>query len=311
MSIEPLAKKKVLGAIEAATASKRVRWKLADEISKDPTVLTSGRTGTPLVVHRLIENLASVGAKRLIVPLCASCGRRRKLSRYLGSERVCEPCGYRAAVEVCSVCKRMRPVHLGKRKGKPVCGGCWRKIPASWKTCDRCGQVGTISKLEEGQRICARCYRAPRVSCGNCGETWAVQSRRSGIPLCHNCYQSPPRRCGICGEERPIAKNAVGDEPNFCPPLLRAYGIVRSLRERASMLMGGAWKPDLPSLQAALPPRLHGLWQTAGAGGGKVGTRTCLLRLLRRPHGKKKAMREVWDGAAPSSAQSGRANALL
>ncbi|MET8860692.1 hypothetical protein [Streptomyces sp. NPDC004579] len=108
----------------ADTRAKQRR--LAQALSEDPGLLSSGRPEGPRLVEDLIRALLPRGANKLVLPRCAGCGQQRRLSRTDGTRRMCSYCGAKAAGEgqlrlPCGVCGKSLKVVGWDSGGRPRC----------------------------------------------------------------------------------------------------------------------------------------------------------------------------------------------
>jgi hypothetical protein len=99
---------------------------LAQALQARPDLLTSGRPEGPLAVQKLIRALQAVGARNLVLPRCARCGKQYLLRNLDGAVRICTPCTMRkhAAERPCVVCGRTAHVTTRDRNGQPRCPRC-------------------------------------------------------------------------------------------------------------------------------------------------------------------------------------------
>jgi len=82
---------------------------------------------------------------------CVRCDRTRIVgTRDSSDQPLCKPCGRRR--EACADCGMDR--HVAGRSGTvPLCDACWPKNPASFRTCQRCGQHRYVHR----DGLCDRC----------------------------------------------------------------------------------------------------------------------------------------------------------
>lgn len=89
---------------------------------------------------------------------CSVCGKVRLLGRRGdGGEAICWGCIPRV-VEACSQCGREQRVN-GRVDGAPYCQACYRRHPASFRICVRCGTHGRLYQW----RFCDRCTAEDKV----------------------------------------------------------------------------------------------------------------------------------------------------
>jgi hypothetical protein len=131
-----------------------------------------------------------------------------KIKFIILKEGVCDLCYKKQHVpqkRICSVCGENSIIH--KSKGGDVCGKCYER---PIKKCGICGEMGTITKIENNINICNNCYKCPEEICDVCKELKEVCSRNSGQVLCRAChskqYIPPSKTCSICKKQKPIQK---------------------------------------------------------------------------------------------------------
>jgi hypothetical protein len=115
--------------------------------------------------------------------------------------------------------------------------------------CPRCGQVKTLSKLLDAQRVCRNCFaRSAAVGCSRCGAVREPATRDAeGNPLCPNCLIADPinlEDCSGCGRRSKVAVR-TGDGPrcpNCRPRRIAVCGICgRTTRCEVSRATGQPW----------------------------------------------------------------------
>ena len=200
---------RILAAIDRAAPRGQDRVRLLRHVECVPDALSTGHSGAPPPVARLITLLLAEGAQRVREPRCAECDRMTNLRYRRGSERVCVACQARAKSRLCSRCRRNGRI-AAMPGGEAVCDRCWRHDPASWKKCILCERVGTGAKRTEQGVVCKRCYERPPHRCGRCGDLTEIHSRKNGENVCDVCYRVPERTCGSCGEVALIRSRAKG-----------------------------------------------------------------------------------------------------
>src|SRR5260370_1066963 len=118
-------------AIARAAPSRAQQRRLADALTGDPGLLTTGHPGGPPQIELLIRALRELGAQRLVLPRCAHCGQPRRLVQCDGSLRICPACDRRrrGAAEPCALCGNTGhaacPAHHGqppRTPGRPCHG---------------------------------------------------------------------------------------------------------------------------------------------------------------------------------------------
>ena len=125
--IEPgLGQAGIAAAIARAAPSRVQQRRLADALTGDPGLLTTGHPGGPPQIELLIRALRELGAQRLALPRCAHCGQPRRLVQCDGSLRICSTCDRRrrGAAEPCAVCGNTGQVAYRDQHGQPRCTRC-------------------------------------------------------------------------------------------------------------------------------------------------------------------------------------------
>lgn len=211
----------IAGAVARAAPSRAQQRRLAAALSGDPGLLTSGRPEGPPQVELLIRALQENGARRLVLPRCAGCGRPRRLVQRDGTLRICTSCDRRrrGTAEPCAICGNTRQVRARDRDGRPRCGRCG--------PCDGLDPAGQI----------------------------AAHVARLGPGLDH------PRLLEVIAEAipRPFQLRQVLRELDRCPGLLTGQGAHGSPRVNAliqALLAAGAAgvvAPACPSCGQAVP----------------------------------------------------------
>ncbi|MEV8597336.1 hypothetical protein [Streptomyces sp. NPDC052012] len=97
--------------------------KLAEALSRDPELLTSGRPEGPVTIQKLVRALQAVGATRVVLPRCAHCGKQHRLPNLDGDQRICAYCQMKqaAAANPCVICGRIAHVASHDHLGRPRC----------------------------------------------------------------------------------------------------------------------------------------------------------------------------------------------
>ncbi|MFE2275553.1 hypothetical protein ACFXB4_40850 [Streptomyces lavendulae] len=123
LALEPeLAPHAVAEAVASIAKTKTRRRTLAQALTCDPELLTSGRPQGPVSVQNLIRALQTIGAKRVVLPRCARCGKQHKLLSLDGDQRICAYCRMKQAAEEdpCVICGRTAHIasrdHLGRAR---------------------------------------------------------------------------------------------------------------------------------------------------------------------------------------------------
>lgn len=125
--IEPgLVQAGVAAAVVRAAPSRAQQRRLADALTGNPGLLTTGHPAGPPQIELLIRALRELGAQRLVLPRCAHCGQPGRLVQRDGSLRICSACDgrRRGAAEPCVVCGNTGQVACRDRHGQPRCARC-------------------------------------------------------------------------------------------------------------------------------------------------------------------------------------------
>ncbi|MFI1973266.1 hypothetical protein [Streptomyces cinnamoneus] len=111
-------------AAQVAPARMQLR-RLAQALTTDPELLTSGRGEGPRHVELLIRGLLPHGTRRLVLPRCAGCGRTTSLEHRDGARRLCSHCKRKTTGgeprEPCAVCGKSLKVFCHDQDGFPRC----------------------------------------------------------------------------------------------------------------------------------------------------------------------------------------------
>ncbi|MCX4564349.1 hypothetical protein OHA02_50290, partial [Streptomyces phaeochromogenes] len=122
--LEPELSPAVIKEAVLSTAKTRSRHRnLAAVLSSDPELLTSGRPEGPATVQRLVRALQAAGAKRVVLPRCAHCGKQHNLPSLDGDQRICAYCRMlmAAAENPCVICGRTTHMVSRDHLGRPRC----------------------------------------------------------------------------------------------------------------------------------------------------------------------------------------------
>ena len=124
LALEPeLPPTAVAEAVASAAKPKSRQRKLAEVLTRDPGLLTSGRPEGPVTVQKLVRALQAVGAKRVVLPRCAHCGKQHNLPNTDGDQRICAYCRMKmaAAESPCVICGRTAHIASRDHLGQPRC----------------------------------------------------------------------------------------------------------------------------------------------------------------------------------------------
>lgn len=129
--VEPtLRTEDIIAAIEAVAGNRSSQRRLARALDENPSLLTSGTTDGSPMVDDLIRCLRNLGARELVQPLCAGCGKpqRRMTTRDDKGLRICVTCANRRcgrfAPQPCTNCGKTIAPRFRDRNGGPRCEWC-------------------------------------------------------------------------------------------------------------------------------------------------------------------------------------------
>ncbi|MET9110894.1 hypothetical protein [Streptomyces zhihengii] len=127
LGIEPdLDRDLVAETVRASVALRPGQRELAQALHDAPDLLTSARPEGPRAIERLIRALQDHGARNVVPPRCARCGKTRPLPSRDGSKRICNRCyslGDNGG-HPCSACGNTRVVAHRDHLGRPRCRPC-------------------------------------------------------------------------------------------------------------------------------------------------------------------------------------------
>lgn len=168
-------------------------------------------------MFRLLTELESAGCAEVVVPLCASCGKRRLLRLTDGEgARICQMCKARATALPCSRCGKTAPINSRDAEGA-ICRDCYGRDPSRHEACTICGHSRRVANRgPEGEPFCGNCYSRPQRQCVRCGVSRSVKANTADGPVCASCYVHPQRQCGSCGRIRRIKTRARNGQPDLC-----------------------------------------------------------------------------------------------
>jgi hypothetical protein len=95
------------------------------ELNEHPELLTGQAAHGSPRVNALIHALLAAGARNIIAPSCPRCGRTGRLSHQIDGVRCCRRCYDQHGSQMCSRCRRRRPVRSRTAGGDPVCMSCF------------------------------------------------------------------------------------------------------------------------------------------------------------------------------------------
>ncbi|KUO20813.1 hypothetical protein [Streptomyces dysideae] len=154
---------------------------------------------------------------------CVICGKTAVAARIDADGAVCHLCynRHRRPRRLCGRCGQLKRIACNARDGQPdLCDGCYQGPEAACSICSRVRPC--VSRDEEGQPICATCYKRHRTgeTCARCGRTRPSTTRWPIGPVCQVCYTAvlrSPTECPRCGIVQPlIARDDDGAE--VCGP---------------------------------------------------------------------------------------------
>ncbi|MFB0840226.1 MULTISPECIES: hypothetical protein [unclassified Arthrobacter] len=181
-----------------------------------PGFASSGDPFMPRLAQRLLTELQSSGIDGIVQPRCMACGEERLLVKTLpDGRRVCARCERRLIVHACGVCDK-ETIIIARPDGVAHCRPCWRKNPASFKQCSRCGAMGEIEKRTADGPLCYRCAPGTVLTCHSCGTFSRIAAHLLGGPQCRSCFRrikSTAIRCPGCANMRIIAYLGPGNNP--------------------------------------------------------------------------------------------------
>lgn len=194
---------------------------LAEEIAANPALLTgAGATGSSRLIA-LLEAVAGLGARTVVLPPCPVCGRARRLPCVLLNQRVCVQCYQRARAETCCRCGALAHVKMRTSGGQPLCVLCVYHDPQTHEVCDGCGRRRAIERQGGGRRLCSSCNRPPIARCLLCGKIKRCYQVSEGAARCATCSvrRAPCCACGqrrivrIVGPHGPLCQRCYGKDP--------------------------------------------------------------------------------------------------
>ncbi len=202
--------------VDTVAAAPRAQVPLHNYILSEPGFTGSGDPMMPRVAQRLLRELQATGVQGLILPRCMRCHEPRLLVQTLDDgSRACHRCTQLQYVRPCGVCGLTRQI-ASTRTGVDHCKNCWRKNPASFKECARCGRLGSIAKRTDEGLLCPRCAPGTISQCHTCAKRSPVLGYLLGGPQCDRCYHRisrSTRSCPCCGEQAIIAYLDSGQAP--------------------------------------------------------------------------------------------------
>lgn len=202
-------------AVTSALPKPFQRRQSAAALARAPRVLAGEGTCSSPGIIRLIDVLASQGARGVAAPACPLCHAVASLKFGRDGVRCCRRCYDQPRREPCSRCGRVESVSTRTAEGEPLCGRCYRRDPDSHKQCSRCGRVASVRGRDaDGSPLCRMCWRPPLATCSACGKLRPCARADTSAPLCETCYKRGHKdRCSGCGQVRVIAVRTPDRDP--------------------------------------------------------------------------------------------------
>ena len=229
LTVEPqLAEADVLAALEVATVTTgpsvttRRRRELAAVLEATPECLTEPSASVPPVYDRFVTELRRLGAVRLSMPVCGSCGRSDVALLAKPEGRRCYVCS--APREKCARCGEVRRVARRLPDGRSWCDACRRTDPSTHRRCDDCGEPRYITSRRDGVARCSGCdgreraLRRQKKVCSRCGQRTPLVGS-NGDRVCAQCRGPLLRSCSRCGRSKPTC--AIWANGPVCGPCYR------------------------------------------------------------------------------------------
>lgn len=218
----------VRAAVEDSAGSRTAAAQLGHYLETASSLLDTASSAVPLVVIRLAHRLYPAMPERIVLPVCAGCGRAlEKLPTVVEGGRLCHTCAVRGSQPRCATCGKN--TKLTDADGALQCRTCrgrqnrsaqraGRRLPK--EACAQCGNVRWILKrTEDGGGLCGSCnpYRPPKKPCVACGRERPVHARTPEGPVCGSCHKRPAQECGVCGTVGKLYRREREGEPAICP----------------------------------------------------------------------------------------------
>ena len=202
-------------AVTCALPKPFQRRQAAAVLAQAPHVLAGeGVCSSPGII-RLIDVLASQGARGVAAPACPYCHAVTPLKFGRDGVRCCRRCYDLPRREPCSRCGRQESVSTRTQDGEPLCGPCYRRDPDSHQECGQCGRTAPVQGRDDsGMPLCRVCWRPPLATCSDCGKVRPCSRAGTSAPLCGTCYKRGHKdRCSSCGNVRGIAVRTPDGDP--------------------------------------------------------------------------------------------------
>jgi hypothetical protein len=210
-----LSEEALAGAVTCALPKPFQRRQTAKALARGPRLLAGeGVCSSPGVI-RLIDVLASQGARGVAAPACPYCHVVTPLKFGRDGVRCCRRCYDLPRREPCSRCGREESISTRTSDGEPLCGPCYRRDPDSHQECSQCGRTAPVQGRDaSGAPLCRVCWRAPLAMCSDCGKLRPCSRSGTSAPQCGTCYKRGHKdRCSSCGNVRGIAARTKDGDP--------------------------------------------------------------------------------------------------
>lgn len=205
----------IRAAVRSVAATQTGQRKLAVAMQANPNLLSGQAHLGPPKLPPLVDKLIAAGADKLVSPKCPICHENRPLEFKHEDQRCCKTCYARSMRKPCDVCGTLTGGTGRDAQHRLLCTACWRKDPARFEQCTRCGEMAFIVSRAGGQNRCKRCYEPPTATCSRCGKTRPCFSASTDNPLCASCvhYQRPLEPCATCGKTRVVNRRREDGSP--------------------------------------------------------------------------------------------------
>jgi hypothetical protein len=241
--------------VTAPGAVRRLAWAVADR----PELLTGQGVQAPCgSVLRLIDELHTAGAERILRPACPHCQRVVALRQRVDGLWSCKACYARTRCARCVRCGEVERIAARTDEGAPLCPGCVRRDLANLESCHRCGRPRQVAvRAADGKPLCQSCRPRMTAVCAICDRTTRCEiSTATGRPWCDAC-QKWWSACTACGtvapvwggtRHAPLCARCVNPDPaawRRCPACEDTWQLSRTpcarctLDQRARALLGG------------------------------------------------------------------------
>lgn len=204
----------IAGIVDRTIVQGAAKRRLLAELTADPGMMFAGSTRIPLLLDRILLELAAAGGSIVRPPGCARCGRVVLLNCRDGEDRICEACGRtRLAVLIdCVECERSGQLRHAQVGDRAYCRSCWRALQlVADERLDRFvtahilgGTLHMVLTATEGLKADRRLRLA--LECELFGADWIADPPAASV-LFAGFYDRlrelgarlPARACGHCG----------------------------------------------------------------------------------------------------------------